>query len=57
MAMLSMTAPGIGLSPQGAAYGLKRKLGQLGHSEHVAIKFDKIWSGIVIVRYLSDDTN
>ncbi|MGD2015051.1 MAG: cysteine peptidase family C39 domain-containing protein [Desulfobacterales bacterium] len=38
MAMLSMTAPRLGLSPQGAAYGLKRKLGQLGRSEHVAIK-------------------
>ena len=49
--MLSMTAPGIGLSPQQAAYGLKRKLGKLGRSEHVAIKFDKICSGIVIVLY------
>ena len=38
MARLSMTAPRIGLSPQGAAYGLKRKLLQLGRSEHVAIK-------------------
>ena len=38
MARLSMTAPRIGLSPQGAAYGLKRKLGQLERSEHVAIK-------------------
>jgi predicted double-glycine peptidase len=38
MAMLSMTAPRIGLSPQGAAYGLKRKLEQLGRSEHIAIK-------------------
>ena len=38
MARLSMTAPRIGLSPQGAAYGLRKKLGQLGRSEHVAIK-------------------
>jgi hypothetical protein len=38
MAMLSMTAPRMGLSPQGAAYGLKRKLRQLGRSEHVTVK-------------------
>ena len=38
MARLSMTAPRLGLSPHGAAYGLKRKLGQLGRSEQVAIK-------------------
>jgi hypothetical protein len=32
-----MTAPRLGLSPQGAAYGLRRKLGQLERSEHVSI--------------------
>jgi len=37
-----MTAPRIGLSPQGAAYGLKRKLGQLGGSEHIAIKVPEL---------------
>ena len=42
MAMLSMTAPRMGLSPQGAAYGLKRKLGQLGRSEHVAVKVPEL---------------
>jgi predicted double-glycine peptidase len=42
MAMLSMTAPRIGLSPQGAAYGLKKKLGQLGRSEHIAIKVPEL---------------
>ena len=42
MAMLSMTAPRIGLSPQGAAYGLKRKLEQLGGSEHIAIKVPEL---------------
>ena len=42
MAMLSMTAPRIGLSPQGAAYGLKRKLLQLGRSENVAIKVPEL---------------
>jgi predicted double-glycine peptidase len=42
MAMLSMTAPRIGLSPQGAAYGLKRKLGQLGRSENVVIKVPEL---------------
>ena len=42
MARLSMTAPRIGLSPQGAAYGLKRKLEQLGRSEHVSIKVPEL---------------
>jgi predicted double-glycine peptidase len=42
MAMLSMTAPRMGLSPQGAAYGLRRKLGQLGRSEHIAIKVPEL---------------
>ena len=42
MARLSMTAPRLGLSPQGAAYGLKRKFGQLGRSEHVAIKVPEL---------------
>ena len=41
MAKLSMTAPRLGLSPHGAAYGLKRKLGQLGRSEQVTIKVPK----------------
>jgi predicted double-glycine peptidase len=38
MARLSMTASRLGLSPHGAAYGLKRKLGQLGLSDDVIIK-------------------
>jgi hypothetical protein len=42
MAKLSMTAPGIGLSPQLAAYGLRRKLRQLGRSEHIAIKVPEL---------------
>ena len=42
MARLSMTAPRIGLSPQGAAYGLKRKLLQLGRSENVVIKVPEL---------------
>ena len=42
MARLSMTAPRLGLSPQGAAYGLKRKLGQLGRSEDVSIKVPEL---------------
>ena len=42
MARLSMTAPRLGLSPQGAAYGLKRKLGQLGRSENVIIKVPEL---------------
>ena len=42
MARLSMTAPRIGLSPHGAAYGLKRKLGQLSRSENVAIKVPEL---------------
>jgi predicted double-glycine peptidase len=42
MARLSMTAPRIGLSPHGAAHGLKRKLGQLERSEHVAVKVPEL---------------
>ena len=42
MAMLSMTAPRMGLSPHGAAHGLKRKLGQLECSEHVAVKVPEL---------------
>jgi hypothetical protein len=42
MARLSITAPRIGLSSQGAAYGLKRKLGQLGRSEDVAVKVPEL---------------
>jgi predicted double-glycine peptidase len=42
MAMLSMTAPSIGLSPHQAAYGLRRKLGPLGRSEHIAIKVPEL---------------
>jgi len=42
MARLSMTAPRLGLSPQGAAYGLKRKLGQLGRSKDVSIKVPEL---------------
>jgi len=42
MARLSMTAPRIGLSPQQAAYGLRRKFGQLGRSEHVIIKVPEL---------------
>ena len=42
MAMLSKTAPRIGLSPHGAAYGLKRKLRQLERSEHIAIKVPEL---------------
>ena len=38
LAKLSMTAPRVGLSPHGAAYGLKRKLRQLGRTEDVIIK-------------------
>jgi ABC-type bacteriocin/lantibiotic exporter with double-glycine peptidase domain len=32
----------LGLSPQGAAYGLKRKLEQLGRSEDVIIKVPEL---------------
>ena len=42
MARLSMTAPRLGLSPQGAAYGLKRKFEQLGRSENVFIKIPEL---------------
>ena len=42
MARLSMTAPRLGLSPHGAAYGLKRKLGQLGRLEQVAVKVPEL---------------
>ena len=42
MARLSMTAPRLGLSPHGAAYGLKRKLSQLGRTERVAIKVPEL---------------
>jgi predicted double-glycine peptidase len=42
MAKLSMTAPGRGLSIHQAAYGLKRKLGQLGRSEQVAIEVPEL---------------
>jgi predicted double-glycine peptidase len=38
MAKLSMTAPNFGLTPHQAAYGLKRKLRQIGRSERIAIK-------------------
>jgi predicted double-glycine peptidase len=37
MAGLSMTAPGAGVSPHQAAYGLQRKLRQLGRPEHVVL--------------------
>jgi predicted double-glycine peptidase len=37
MAGLSMTAPGAGLSPHQAAYGLQRKLRQLGRPERFAL--------------------
>jgi hypothetical protein len=36
MARLSMTAPRAGLTPHQAAYGLKRKFGQLGRTDKVA---------------------
>ncbi len=42
MARLSMTAPRLGLSPHGAAYGLKRKLGHLGRTENVIIKVPQL---------------
>jgi len=42
MARLSMTAPRMGLSPHGAAYGLKRKLRQLGRTEDVIIKVPEL---------------
>lgn len=37
MAGLSMTAPEAGVSPHQAAYGLQKKLRQLGRPEHVAL--------------------
>ena len=37
MAGLSMTAPQAGVSPHQAAYGLQKKLRQLGRREHVAL--------------------
>jgi hypothetical protein len=42
MARLSMTAPRLGLSPHGAAYGLKRKLGQLGRTDDVVLKVPEL---------------
>lgn len=42
MARLSMTAPRLGLSPHGAAYGLKRKLGDLGRTEDVIIRVPEL---------------
>ena len=38
MARLSMTAPRKGLTPHQAAYGLKRKFGQLGRTEQVDVR-------------------
>ena len=38
MARLSVTAPRKGLTPHQAAYGLKRKLEQLGRSEQVSLR-------------------
>jgi ABC-type bacteriocin/lantibiotic exporter with double-glycine peptidase domain len=38
MARLSMTAHRAGLSPHQAAYGLKRKFGQLGRPGHVDVR-------------------
>jgi predicted double-glycine peptidase len=43
MARLSMTAPTRGLTPHLAAYGLKRKLSQLGHSENVAVMAPELY--------------
>jgi predicted double-glycine peptidase len=42
MAKLSMTAPKLGLTPHQAAYGLKRKLRQVGRLEYVAIKVPEL---------------
>jgi hypothetical protein len=42
MARLSMTAPRTGLSPHQAAYGLKRKFGQLGRPGHVEVRVPKL---------------
>jgi predicted double-glycine peptidase len=42
MAGLSMTAPGVGVSPHQAAYGLQRKLRQLGRPERVALMVPEI---------------
>ena len=42
MARLSMTAPRLGLSPHGAAYGLKRKIRQSGGSEDVVIEVPEL---------------
>ena len=42
MARLSITSPRLGLTPHGAAYGLKRKIRQLGRSENVVIKVPEL---------------
>ena len=42
MARLSMTAPRKGLTPHQAAYGLKRKLRQLGRPEQVAVSVPEL---------------
>ena len=42
MARLSMTAPRKGLTPHQAAYGLKRKFGQLGRTEQVAVRVPEL---------------
>ena len=42
MARLSMTAPGMGLSPHQAAYGLQRKLEQLRRPDQIALRIPKL---------------
>jgi len=42
MAGLSMTAPGMGVSPHQAAYGLQKKLSQLGRPEQVALMVPEV---------------